>query len=65
MERICHTIEQLDEVANLKRTKAYEEIKTGRLASFKRGRTRLVSHEALLRYQAQLETESQRDGTVS
>jgi hypothetical protein len=58
MERINHTIEQLDEVANLKRTKAYEEIKSGRLESFKRGKNRLVSHEALLRYQRQLEAES-------
>ena len=46
-------------VLSLSRSVIYEEIRSGRLRSVKRGRSRLISASAIADYVALLETESQ------
>lgn len=57
------TIEQFVDSFNLGRTKVYEEIASGRLATYQVGRRRFISAQAAATWQRQREEES-REGKV-
>lgn len=57
-KRLAHTIPQACEIANLGRTKLYEEIAASRLRIVKFGRRTLIRDEELRRWLAAAETVS-------
>ncbi len=56
--RISHTISQVMDELNLSRATVYVEINNNRLRTYKIGRRRMVSHDALLEYIRAREAES-------
>lgn len=56
---LSHTIEETMAELNSSRATVYKEIRDGRLLSFKIGRRRFVSHEALVGYIRAREREAQ------
>lgn len=57
-EQIAYTVEQFIGAAKVGRTKAYEEIASGRLATYKVGRRRYISAHAVADWQRKLEAET-------
>lgn len=58
MTQQAFTIEQFVDSFNLGRTKVYEEIAAGRLATYQVGRRRYISAQAAATWQQQREEES-------
>lgn len=56
--KIAYSVEEAALKSSLGRRSIYEAIGTGELRSFKRGRRRLISDEALREFVANLERES-------
>ncbi len=54
-EKLAYTVEQFIGVTNVGRTKVYEEISSGRLATYRVGRRRYISARAAEEWQRQLE----------
>lgn len=57
-EQLAYTVEQFIGAAKVGRTKAYEEIASGRLATYKVGRRRYISARAAADWQRKLEAEA-------
>lgn len=57
-EQLAYTVEQFIGAAKVGRTKAYEEIASGRLATYKVGRRRYISSRAAADWQRRLEAEA-------
>jgi excisionase family DNA binding protein len=57
--QLGYTFEQFLDVAQVGRTKAYEEIASGRLTTYKVGRRRYISARALDEWQRKLEAETE------
>lgn len=57
-EKLAYTFEQFIGAAKVGRTKAYEEIASGRLATYKVGRRRYISAHAAAEWQRKLEAET-------
>lgn len=57
-EQLAYTVEQFIGAAKVGRTKAYEEIASGRLATYKVGRRRYISAHAAAEWQRKLEAET-------
>jgi len=62
LPKLLLSVEEACEVLNLGRTAVFEEIRTGRLRSVKRGRTRLIPRKCVYEYIDRLldETDSER-----
>lgn len=56
--KIFYKVPEAMALLSLSRSVIYEEIRSGRLRSVKRGRSRLISAEAITAYAALLEIES-------
>ena len=54
MDRLLYTVEEAAQTLGLGRTKAYDLIKSGELASVRIGRSRRIPSEALTAFIAQL-----------
>ncbi|MBE0591204.1 MAG: helix-turn-helix domain-containing protein [Gemmatimonadales bacterium] len=54
-ERVVYTVPQFCETFQTGKTRAYEEIKTGRLPIVKVGRKTLIRHDAAIRWLEQCE----------
>lgn len=65
--RFAYTIEQFSAASQTCRTKLYEEIASGRLATYKVGRRRYLSAQAAAEWQISLEAETAaaRTGSVA
>ena len=57
-EQLAYTVEQFIGATKVGRTKAYEEIASGRLATYKVGRRRYISAHAAAEWQRKLEAET-------
>jgi len=57
-EQLAYTVEQFIGATKVGRTKAYEEIASGRLATYKVGRRRYISAHAAAEWQRKLEVEA-------
>ncbi len=57
-EQLAYTVEQFIGATKVGRTKAYEEIASGRLATYKVGRRRYISARAAADWQRKLEAEA-------
>jgi excisionase family DNA binding protein len=57
-EQLAYTVEQFIGATKVGRTKAYEEIASGRLATYKVGRRRYISARAIAEWQKKLEHEA-------
>ena len=58
MTRLLHPLPEGWEILGIKRTKFYELIADGSIKTVQIGRRRLVAHEELVRYAAELQGES-------
>lgn len=58
MQRVVYTVTQFCETFQIGKTRAYEEIREGRLPIVKVGRRTLIRHEAAARWLAQCEAEA-------
>lgn len=63
MEKEALTIELFSTVFCVGRTQIYEEIKTGRLPTYKLGRRRYISAQAAKKWQAELEATNGNGGS--
>jgi len=50
MEKITNSIQEAAEILGLSRQSVYNELNSGRLKSYKVGKRRFISSEALVRY---------------
>jgi len=57
-EQLAYTVEQFIVATKVGRTKTYEEIASGRLATYKVGRRRYISARSAADWQRQLEVEA-------
>lgn len=57
-QKVLYKIEEARRVLSMGRSVIYEEIRSGRLRSIKRGRSRLISATAMAEYVALLERET-------
>jgi Helix-turn-helix domain len=57
-EQLAYTVEGFISATKVGRTKAYEEIASGRLATYKVGRRRYISVRAIAEWQKRLEHEA-------
>ncbi|MBW0170734.1 MAG: helix-turn-helix domain-containing protein [Hydrogenophaga sp.] len=64
-EQLAYTVEQFIGATKVGRTKAYEEIASGRLATYKVGRRRYISAHAAADWQRKLEAEALRESATA
>ena len=62
--RLAYTVNEAANLLSIGRTSVYEEVRLGRLRSFRAGGRRLFSREALLEYIAAREAESAHVGAA-
>ena len=57
-QRIAYPVDEGFEVVGISRSRGYEAIKAGELQTYREGRRRMVTHQALLTYVAKREREA-------